>query len=124
MAHANLHLAVGLAVGTAAAGLPVLTGLLRRRPLAGPLARTWLVALATGAWALVPNLLSAAGVTTALHHAAWADVFVLHRTIDRRVDGGLLIGELALVAQLVAHYLVLLVALRRTRGRDPAPPAA
>ena len=78
-----------------------------------------LAALAVGAWALVPNLVSAAGLTSGLHHAWWGDVFVLHRAIDRRVEGGLLIGELLLVAQLVAHYLILIVAL--ARGSNPRP---
>ena len=109
MAHANLHLAVGLGVGAAALALPV----------ARALGRMWLAALAVGAWALVPNLVSAAGLTSGLHHAWWGDVFVFHRAIDRRVEGGLLIGELLLVAQLVAHYLILIVAL--ARGSNPRP---
>lgn len=115
MAHANLHLAVGLGLGAAAASLPVLRALVARAPMARPLARMWVCALAVGAWALVPNLVSALGVTAGLHRAAWADVFVLHRTIDGRLDGGLLIGELLLVAQLAAHYALLVLALARTR---------
>lgn len=124
MAHAVLHLAAGLAVGAAPMALPVLRAAVRRAPLARPLARMWVVALAVGAWALIPNLASAAGITAALHDARWGDVFVLHRTLDRRVDGGLLIGELALVAQLVGHYLVLLAALVRAPSMaGPRPPA-
>lgn len=115
MAHANLHLAVGLGVGAVATALPVLRALVSRTPMARPLAQMWLCALAVGAWALVPNLISALGVTSALHRAAWADVFVFHRTIDRRLDGGLLIGELLLVAQLATHYALLVLALVRTR---------
>lgn len=119
MAHANLHLAVGLGVGAAALALPVARALWARRPVARPLGRMWLAALAVGGWALVPNLVSAAGLTSGLHHAWWGDVFVFHRAIDRRVEGGLLIGELLLVAQLVAHYVILVVAL--ARGSNPRP---
>lgn len=115
MAHANFHLAVGLAVGAAVMAPPVVRALAARRPLARPIGRMWLAALALGAWALVPNLVSAAGLTAALHRAWWADLFVLHRAIDGRVHGGLLIGELALVAQLVGHYLLLVLALARAR---------
>lgn len=115
MAHANFHLAVGLAVGTAAAAWPVVRALVQRAPLARPVGRMWLISLAVGVWALVPNLVSAAGLTSAWHHAAWADLFVGHRTIDRRVHGGLLIGELALVAQLAAHYALLVWAVARRR---------
>ncbi len=119
MAHANFHLAVGLAVGAAALAVPVVRALVARRPVARPLGRMWLAALAVGAWALVPNLVSAAGITPALHRAWWGDVFVFHRTIDARVSGGLLIGELALVAQLVGHYTILVVALARSSNRRP-----
>lgn|GEM_PF-3423770 len=115
MAHANLHLAVGMAVGTALAAWPVARGLVERGPLARPIARLWIVTIVVGAWALVPNLISAAGITGALHHVAWGDVFVGHRAIDRRLGGGLLIGELALVAQLICHYALLMLALRRAR---------
>jgi hypothetical protein len=121
MAHANLHLAVGLAVGTAATAWPVLRALTSpSAPLARPLARMWMVSLAVGVWALIPNLVSAAGLTAGLHHAAWGDLFVGHRTIDSRIHGGLLIGQLALVAQLAVHYLILVWAVRRA-GRA-APP--
>lgn len=119
MAHANLHLAVGLAVGAAALAVPVARALYARRPVARSLGRMWLAALALGVWALVPNLVSAAGLTAALHRAWWADVFVFHRAIDRRIHGGLLIGELLLVAQLVAHYAILIVALARSSNRRP-----
>ena len=116
MAHANLHFALGMAVGTAIAAPPVIGALLRRAELARPLARLWLVSLACGAWAVMPNLVSAAGLTAGWHHARWADLFIGHRAIDRRVHGGLLIGELALIAQLVVHYGLLLWALRRRRA--------
>lgn len=124
MAHANLHLAVGMAVGTAITAWPVVRAVAQARPLARPLARVWLVSLTLGVWALVPNLVSAAGLTSSLHRAAWADLFVGHRTIDGRIHGGLLIGELALVAQLTVHYAVLVWAVRRARRRRAAPPAA
>ncbi len=117
MAHANLHLAVGMAVGTAAAAWPVARAWWSDRPLARPLARLWIVTIAVGIWAVLPNLISAAGVTSGLHHVGWGDVFVGHRTIDGRIHGGLLIGELALVAQLATHYALLMLALHRARVR-------
>lgn len=119
MAHANFHLAVGMMVGAAPLAVPVVRALAARRPVARALGRMWLAALAVGAWALVPNLVSAAGLTASLHRAWWADVFVLHRAIDGRIHGGLLIGELALVAQLVAHYAILVVALARRSNPRP-----
>lgn len=121
MAHANLHLAVGLAVGTAATAWPVVRALITpSTPLARPLARMWLASLAVGLWALVPNLASAAGLTAGLHRAAWGDLFVGHRAIDARIHGGLLIGQLALVAQLAVHYAILLWAVRRAGRVAPS----
>lgn len=128
MAHANFHLAVGMAAGTALAAWPVAKAWLAGAPLARPLARLWIATIALGAWAVVPNLVGAAGITYALHTHRVADVFVLHRAIDGRVHGGLLIGELALVVQLGFHYTLLMVALgrarRRRRAREAQPERA
>jgi hypothetical protein len=115
MAHANLHIAAGIAVGTAATAWPVLRAWRARRPVARPIARLLVASYGLAFWAVVPTALTTLGAPAAVHHAWWADLFLLHAQIDRRVQQGLLIGELAIAGAFVAHYLLVLVALRRAR---------
>jgi hypothetical protein len=117
MAHANLHIAAGIAAGTAATAWPVLRAWSGGRPLARPIGRLLVASYALGLWAVVPAALTTLGAPAAVHHAWWADAFLLHAQIDRRIEHGLLIGELAIAAAFVAHYLLLLVALRRARAQ-------
>jgi hypothetical protein len=120
VAHTNLHLALGVGVGTAVAVIPVARAWLAGRPLARPIAVMLIASYGLGLWAIAPNLAAKAGVHLA--GARWADVFVLHTTLDRRIDGGLLLGELALCAALVSHYGLIIAALiRARRGRTRAP---
>lgn len=130
MAHANLHMAAGMVLGTAVTLYPVARAWVTRAPLARPVGRMLLAAYALGVWALVPNLVSAAGGPASLHHAFWSNIFLGHAAIDRRKDGGLLIGELVMVAVLFFQFTVLLLALRRTpparagsRSTGSSPPA-
>lgn len=117
MAHANLHMAAGMAVGTALTLLPVARAVFARAPLARPLGRMMIAAYALGVWALIPNLVTAAGGPGGIHNAIWANLFVFHAAIDRKEGGGLLIGELVMVAILVFQYALLIFALHRTRRR-------
>jgi hypothetical protein len=115
VAHANFHIAAGIAVGTALTALPVLRAWRAEGPLARPIARLLLVSYGLAFWAVVPTALTTLGAPAAVHHAWWADLFLLHARIDWRVEQGLLIGELAIAAAFVAHYLLVLAALRRAR---------
>ncbi|MEZ4359972.1 MAG: hypothetical protein R3B48_07325 [Kofleriaceae bacterium] len=117
MAHANLHVAAGLALATALTSWPVARAWLAGAPLARPLGRLLLVSYALGAWAVMPNLATRLGADPAIHHAPWANVFVGHALIDARTRGGLLIGELAIVAILVLHYAAIVAALARAERR-------
>lgn len=119
MAHANLHMAAGMAVATAVTGWPLARAWVTGAAVAQPLGRMLLASYALGVWALLPNLLTSAGMSPAIHHVWWANLFVGHAAIDRRVPGGLLIGELILVAILVLHYALLVAAIARAR-RNPA----
>lgn len=120
MAHANLHMAAGMVVGTAVTLLPVARAWLGGAPLARPVGRMLVAAYVVGVWALIPNLVTAAGGPAGIHEAVWANVFVGHAVIDRREGGGLLIGEAVMVAMLAFQYAVLVLALvtaaRRGRG--------
>lgn len=119
MAHANLHMAAGMVVGTAITVWPVARAWLGRAPLARPVGRMLVAAYALGVWALVPNLVTAAGGPAGIHEAVWANVFVGHALIDRREGGGLLVGQAVMVALLAFQYAVLVAALVRAarRGR-------
>jgi hypothetical protein len=125
MAHANLHMAVGMTAGVALTIAPVARAFLARAPLARPLGRMLVVTYALGVWALVPNLVTAAGGPPQVHHAGWANIFLAHPLIDARKHGGLLIGELVMVAILVLQYGLLITALSRRsrRGRGGSRPS-
>ncbi len=118
MAHANLHMAAGMALGTAAMVLPVARAWLSRAPMARPIGRMLVAAYALGVWALVPNLITAAGGPAGIHHTPVANVFIGHALIDRRTGGGLLIGELVMVAILAFQFTILVMALTRVRRHD------
>lgn len=115
MAHANLHMAAGMAAATAVMVWPVVSAWRREAALARPVARLLLASYALGVWALIPNLATSAGFSPSIHRAPWANIFLGHAWIDRRTDGGLLIGELVLVAIFAFHYAVLVMALARAR---------
>lgn len=116
MAHANFHMAAGMAIGTAATLLPVARAWFARAPLARPVGRMLVAAYALGIWALVPNLVTAAGGPAGIHHNPVANIFVGHAIIDRREDGGLLLGELGMVAVLVFQFALLVAAIARASG--------
>jgi hypothetical protein len=120
MAHANLHMAAGMAAATAVMVWPVVQAWRRDEPMARPVGRMLLASYALGLWALVPNLATSAGLPAGIHHAWWANVFLGHALIDRKNDGGLLIGELVMVAVLAFHYALLVVAIARARRRRDA----
>lgn len=115
MAHANLHMAAGMAVATAVTAWPVVKAWWSEAAMARPVARMLLASYGLGLWALVPNLATSAGLSPSIHHAGWANIFLGHAWIDRRNDGGLLVGELVMVAIFALHYAVLVLALARAR---------
>lgn len=117
MAHANLHMAAGMAAATAVMVWPVVRAWRGEAALARPVARMLLASYGLGLWALVPNLVTSAGFSPSIHNAWWANIFLGHALIDRRNDGGLLVGELVMVAVLVFHYVVLMAAIARARRR-------
>jgi hypothetical protein len=120
MAHVNLHLAAGLASGMAVGVVPVVRAWIADRPLARAVGFMIAATCALGIWAIVPNLAHKAGIPIAGHRIA--DVFVLHTALDRRTDGGLLVGELVIAGTMFAQYAVVIAALVRARRRGPASP--
>ncbi len=120
MAHANLHMAAGMAAATAVMAWPVVRAWHRQAAMARPVAWMLLSSYALGLWAIVPSLATSAGLPAGIHHAWWANIFLGHALIDRRNDGGLLVGELVMVAVLAFHYAVLVAALARARKRRDA----
>lgn len=120
MAHANLHMAAGMAAATAVMVWPVVRAWHRQTAMARPVAWMLLSSYALGLWAIVPNLATSAGLPAGIHNAWWANIFLGHALIDRRNDAGLLVGELVMVAVLAFHYTVLVAALARARKRRDA----
>jgi hypothetical protein len=118
VAHANLHLAQGLALGAVVGGVPLLRAWFGGRPVAGPILRMTALSAALAAWAVVPQLLTTLGAPARVHTAWWANAFLGHAAIDRREEGGLLVGEVVIVAYGCALYLLILIALYRARRRS------
>jgi hypothetical protein len=118
VAHVNIHLALGIAAGTAGTMIPVARAWFAGRPLARPIAVMIGISYALGLWAIAPNILTKLGVHVA--GAAWADIFVLHTSVDRALRGGLLVGEVAIATAFVFHYAVIIAALVRVTRRSGA----
>jgi hypothetical protein len=119
MAHVNFHIAEGLGLGAALGLVPLARAWLADRPLSTPILQAALLSFALAAWAIVPQVLTTLGAPASVHTATWANLFLGHALIDRRIDGGLLIGEVLIAAWLVGLYLLILVALvRARRSRD------
>ena len=116
MAHVNFHIAEGLGLGAALGIIPLARAWLADRPLSPPILRLALLSFALAAWAIVPQVLTTLGAPASVHTASWANLFLGHAIVDRRIDGGLLIGEVLIAAWLVGLYLLILVSLRRARG--------
>ncbi len=125
MAHTNLHLAQGLAIGSALTIIPLARAWLAAAPVARPLLRLTIASLALAVWAAAPIILHRLGAPAGVHTARWADIFLGHASIDRRFGGGLLLGEVAIVAWLGAVYLIAVAAVIRARRRQTAttPPS-
>jgi hypothetical protein len=118
MAHVNFHLAVGIGAGTLASAIPVARAWLAGRPVARPIAVMIVASYALALWAIVPNVLTELGVAgESVHTGGWANVFVGHAAIDRRVEGGLLLGEVAIAAAFIFHYAVVIAAIVRAKRR-------
>src|SRR5262245_11909656 len=118
MADANLHLAAGLAVGSAIGIVPVARAWFAGRPLTRPIGFLIVATCALGVWSILPNLVGKLGVHIAGHRIA--DVFVLHTSLDRKTDGGLLVGEMVIAAIMVAQYAIVIAAVVRARRRRKA----
>ena len=122
MAHVNLHLAEGLALGSMIGIVPLARAWIAERPVSGPILRAALLAFACATWAIVPQILTTLGAPSTVHTAGWANVFFGHARLDRRFgDGGLLIGEVGIAVFLVGLYLVVLAACWRARRLQSRP---
>jgi hypothetical protein len=117
VAHVNLHLATGLLIGSSVTIGPLLRGWISERPVAVLLLRSLVVSFTLAAWAIVPNVLTTLGASSSVHESWWSNLFLGHAALDRRTEGGLLIGELVIAGYLTAVYLVVLLAIRRARRR-------
>jgi hypothetical protein len=115
MAHANFHMAAGMATATMITLWPVVRAWRGNTALAPPVGRMLLASYAIGVWALMPSLLTTIGFPQHIHRAWWANAFLGHAVISERVRGGLLIGELVLAAVITFHYVVLVAAIARVR---------
>jgi hypothetical protein len=122
MAHANFHMAAGMATATMITLWPVVRAWRARAALAPPVGRMLLASYALGVWALVPSLLTTIGFPQRIHRDWWANAFLGHAVISERVRGGLLVGELVLAAVMTFHYAVLVAAIARARRSSGNPP--
>lgn len=108
MAHANLHIAVGMALGMLLALPWVVSHWLAGKPLARSLKIVLFASYALGLFAVVPNVLG-------LPPGAYSNLFALHDVVDRWKPngGGLLIGEVGIAACIAVQYLLMLAAIVR-----------
>jgi hypothetical protein len=69
-----------------------------------------LVSYALGFFALVPALLSAAGVPETISSSFVMNLFVFYHVLNRIEGGGMLVGEIGLISIFVLHYAIVLSA--------------
>jgi len=122
MAHPALHGGLGMWAGMLAAApllFPGRTPVRRRAAAAG----LWLIAAyAAGLWAIIPNLLSLAGLPEAWTASAWMNIFFFHTWLSAHKTGGALIGQLACGAAVAVQYGVLLLMLYTLKHADRKTP--
>ena len=87
----------------------------RRAPLNGVFLLWFAASYGLGAYAAVPNLLRKLGCPEALCSHWLMNVFLLHPLLNRLRPGGMLIGELVIIAILTAQYGGMLLAILRAR---------
>jgi len=124
MAHAGLHIALGMAAGMGALAPRLAAALRARAGVARALASWIVVAWALGVFAIVPSLLRFAGAPEVFCRGWWMNVFFLHPLVNRAVPKGNLLGQAALVAALALQYVTALAVLARVRcSRNAGRPA-
>jgi len=97
MAHAALHVAVGMAAGMALTARRTLRACRTRQHVAAHL-RAWVgVAWLLGGFALVPSMLRHAGLPAWVCEGWWMNLFGLHPLLNRLVPGGQIVGPAALL---------------------------
>ncbi len=112
MAHFAVHLALGLAVGTAALLPRVIRKAASGEKATGVVAGWLAVAWGLGAFAVVPSLLAKLGMPACMCQGWWMNIFVLHPLIAGAKSGGMLAGGAVILACFIVQYVVILYALR------------
>lgn len=117
MAHAALHFAAGMLVGTAIAAPRLRRAWRARRELAPAFARWLAWSWGGGTFAIVPSLLRYGGIPDWICGGWWMNVFLLHPLINRCLPPATLAGTAAFLGLFAAQYALMLAALARIRRR-------
>lgn len=130
MAHSSFHFAIGLLLGTAIAGFPVLITLFRlwrgiqtrqSIDLTRLTKRMLLISYGLAIMAVIPNLLRSIGCPEQICSNIVMNIFVLHPLINSIKHGGMLIGELLIIAVFFFQYTMLIatiICMRNIRIND------
>jgi len=113
----SFHFGIGMAIGTACA-LPRLARAWHDdRPLTAAFRQWFLFSYGLGLWAIAPNLLRRLGAPEALATHPAMNIFLLHPLINHSMRGGVLRGAVLVGSIAGLQYLLMLLAIRRARGR-------
>ena len=118
-----MHFAFGLAAGTAWMAVDAIRSSLSVAPCARRMAVSLLRAYGFGILAVFPNLLRHIGFPNGLCSGWWMNVFFLNPLIDHLKRGGLLFGEIGILACWVVRYTLLLILIATHRTPSSIPPS-
>ena len=115
-AHITFHFALGMILATILVAPRLIGAWRRNKPMNTLLALWTILSLALGAFAVFPSILHRLGAPDCVLDAAWANLFLLFPWINRSVSGGMLIGQLLIVALFATQYFAILLAIFRARS--------
>ena len=115
MAHAAVHVSLGLAVGMALSASQTIRRFRGGGPMAPALGRSLLLCAALGVYAWIPGLSMHLGLSHAFCTGWWMNVFLLHPWVDRFRHGQEILGGAMLLGTLGALYLLLVACVWRAR---------
>lgn len=125
MAATTMHMALGMAVGSAIA-LPGICSKCRKdAPLADAFMRGIILSYGLGLYAAFPAFLGRLGVPGVICDGWWMNVFLGYPLLDTLKQGGMKMGAFLAGSIFCVQYTALLLAIRRsdrkTRANRPHP---
>lgn len=120
MAHSSLHLGLGILTGTTAFVPLIIHRIRSGRKLAPIVAKCLIASYGLGTMAILPGIMMRLGLPPAFGTGWWMNLFFLHPLIDKLKNGGMLVGESAIIISFLIQYSIIILLLARTLRKNKA----